>query len=212
MPWQDINLKFFARSSNFNRMLGAVECAKGWLEMMKRKDERDEFVHAERTAQIYLYHLLRNEKPGSVLIKNLESDLISCLFHDIPENINPKIFEYIRVYYGKYINNKVDLLTIGKGISPEIYFSRVFSDLVTGLIKIADRLHNLRNMTFNLGRSEFFSSERLSDQVAETKKFMLPKIKELLKANPKHRNLINEMLKELLYSIRDAEVALGNHV
>lgn len=199
MPWHEIDVKRFAQINDFSKTEKALVCAEEYFRFVKRKDGRDEFIHPYRVAQILIFH--------GVCV---DVALAGGLLHDIPENINYNLIEDIFVGFGEEVGMIVWLLTRREGEDERFYFARIGEDIITILVKMADRLHNLRNMTKNLGSSSFFTKDRLAKQVDETWEFIVPMIVRAIKIGCEYRKVIIEIHEELLRSLADAEWSIIN--
>lgn len=199
MPWHDIDLMGAFSDFNLKKAPEALKCAGEYFESVPRQDGRDGLVHSIRVTQILVFHIIR---AGEVL----DDDLLSAaLFHDVLEDISWEALGDITSSFGEDVGLMVWLMSRKEGSDAKYYFSKIGESKKATLVKLADRLHNLRNMTKNLGLSDFFSKERLYDQVTETKKFIFPLAKRAMGAHPECRKIIEDMYEELLYSVRDAE-------
>ncbi|KKP57755.1 MAG: hypothetical protein UR60_C0033G0011 [Candidatus Moranbacteria bacterium GW2011_GWF2_34_56] len=199
MPWHDIDVEAFAMANNLPKTLRALICAREFFNLVKRKDGRDEFVHSYRVAQILIFHRIFSD------------DILAAgLLHDVPENINLGLLDNIREGFGENIELMVFILTRRENEDIRFYFARISEDSVTILAKLADRLHNLRNMTKNLGKDDFFTERRLSDQIEETWEYLVPMAVRAGEIDCQHREVIVEIHEELLRSLADAEWAMLN--
>lgn len=206
MPWQEIDLMEIFREFNLKKAPEALKCAGEYFEGVPRKDGRDSLVHSIRVTQILAFHILRAGEA-------LDDDLMSASpLHDVLEDISWEALDDIIRSFGDDVGLIVWLMSREEGADTKFYFSKIGEYKKATLLKIADRLHNLRNMTKNLGLFPFFTKERLQDQVNETKKFVFLLAKKAMKAYPECKEIIEDMFEELLYSVRDAEIALGYHI
>jgi hypothetical protein len=208
-PWHFICLRCFTIIGGYNRTFQAIRCAKAHNEGLKRKDERDEFIHLYRTIQIFIFHtIIKFPKIVRRYIghEKLDSIFPAILFHDTPENVSSESFDVI-VDYGEDTNLMVWLLT-KEAETIQYYFPRIEECVWTILIKFADRLHNLRNMTKNLHSARFFSPKRLSNQIKETWEEIIPLTEAAVKCAPELEPIIKDMYKALLDALVEAEFAL----
>ena len=198
-PWHSLPVFETATENNWRKTILALHCAKGWFFSVKRKDKRWEFVHAYRVAQILIFHGIKDDKILAV-----------GALHDVLENISFLMEEKIECAFGKEVSLAVWILSRREGEDEKFYFSRIGEDLVTILVKLADRLHNLRNMTKNLGRGEFFTSERLVNQIEETWEYIVPLAIRAAEIGCEYRQIIIDIHEEIVRSLADAEWAVSN--
>ncbi|MFZ2153947.1 MAG: HD domain-containing protein [Candidatus Moraniibacteriota bacterium] len=198
-PWHRLNVWYFSRQNGFSKTALALKEAQIFFSSIMRKDGRKEFSHAYRVAQILIFHGV------------LEDEIIAAgIFHDLFENISFELWGYLEEDYGEEVALIVWLLSRREGESERYYFARIGEDVITILVKIADRLHNLRNMTKNLGRSDFFTLERLIVQIEETWEYLIPMSVRAAAIGCQYKNSIEEMHEELLRSLADAQWAVDN--
>ncbi|MEF3691928.1 MAG: hypothetical protein V3574_02660 [Candidatus Moraniibacteriota bacterium] len=198
-PWHSLPVFKTATRNNWRKTILALYCAKGWFFSVKRKDKRWEFVHAYRVVQILIFHGIRDDEI-----------LAAGALHDVLENISFLMEEKIECAFGREVSLAVWILSRQKGEDEKFYFSRIGEDLDTILVKLADRLHNLRNMTKNLGKGEFFTPERLIDQIEETWEYIVPLAIKASVIGCEYRKSIIDIHEEILRSLADAEWAISN--
>ena len=199
MPWHEIDVRKFAEVNNLSKTKRALVCAQEFFRFVKRKDGRDEFIHPYRVAQILIFHGIY-----------IDVALTAGLLHDVPENINYGLINDIFSGFGEEVGILVWLLTRRPGEDNSFYFARIGEDILAILVKMADRLHNLRNMTKNLGESSFFTKDRLIEQVEETWEYLVPMIAKAVKIGCQYIEEIIEIHEELLRSLADAEWSIIN--
>lgn len=187
-----------AKDMGWGILFNALHCAKGYYFLKKRKDKRGEFIHSYQVVQILIFHQIFNEKI-----------LVAAAFHDLYEEISFDLYEEIMGGYGEDIAMLVWILSRQEGISNDIYFKRIGENIFTILIKLADRLHNLRNMAKNLGKDEFFTSQRLKIQVEETWEFIIPMVERALKIESIYNEQLREMYLEILGAIIESKIKLS---
>lgn len=218
MPWHFISLEIVSLTGGLDRNLEAIKCSRGWYNLIQRKDGRDEMVHSYRVAQIIIYYtivkfpcIIRKQ----VGMRVLEAVIMAGLLHDIPENIHLKILREIRNSFGAYTSFLVWLLTKKENEPIDTYFSVIETDMWAVIIKLADRLHNLRNMTNNLESAEFFSVKRLHEQIVETQEMLLPVVEKILNHASGHgpivfnyKPIVSAMHKDLLHALANAKNTL----
>ena len=196
-PWHRINVWQFATVNNLPKTLAMLYLIKGIFFRVIRKDGRQEFIHAYRVAQILIFHGVCDDDV-----------LAAALSHDVFEEISFKLETCIEQGFGDKVALHVWILSHRDREDIVFYFARIGEDFDTILIKLADRLHNLRNMTKNLNRWEFFTRERLLNQIEETWEYVVPLAVRAAKITCIHREKIIEIHEEMLRSLADAEKAL----
>jgi (p)ppGpp synthase/HD superfamily hydrolase len=193
-PWHRINVWYFAKQNNLSKTFQSLICAQGFFSITKRKDGRQEFSHAYRVAQILIFHGVSKDEI-----------IAGGIFHDLFENISFNLWTDIESGFGEEVALIVWLLSRRPNENERYYFARIGEDVITILVKLADRLHNLRNMTKNLGKSDFFTQERLKEQIEETWEFLVPMAVKAAEIGCQYQRSIIEIHEELLRSLADAE-------
>lgn len=160
--WTNINVHRIARQNHLFWTLLALKYAKMFHSGMKRKDGRDAFVHPYKVAQILIYYGILDDEV-----------LAAALLHDTLEDVSSAVMDIIRVVFTKRTVDLVKTLTRDKNFPKEVYYREVGRIPSAVLIKLADRLHNLRNQIKNLGRKPWFSRENLNEQTQETIDFVM---------------------------------------
>jgi GTP pyrophosphokinase len=197
MPWHAVDVEKVALENELIKTMKALNCAREFFNLVKRKDGRDEFVHSYRVAQILIFHQI------------LDDDILAAgLLHDVPENINLSLLDNINEGFGINVELIVFILTRIKNENIRFYFARISEDTVTILVKLADRLHNLRNMTKHLEENDFFTRKRLQKQIEETWEYLVPMAVRAAEIGCQYRRAIMEVHEELLRSLADAEFEL----
>ena len=209
MPWHNINVEKFAREMGLKKTLEAIKCSGEYFNSIKRKDGRDGFIHSYRVAQILIYHIKRAGSLGNLIsIKDLDDILTAAFFHDVPEDVSWNALVDIEDSFGELPALFVWVLSRDKNVSDELYFFRIADFIFTALIKLADRLHNLRNMTKNFEKGTFFTKERLNRQIKETWEYIIPMALKAMEHHPEYKVVIIDMYEELLRSLAEAEYVL----
>ena len=199
MPWHKISVFKFARENNSEKTFLALQCVKDWFFSIKRKDGRWEFMHSYRVGQILIFHGV------------LDDDILAAIIlHDVLENISPKLEEIIRCLFGERVALIVWVLSRRPDEDNKFYFARIWEDFDFIICKLGDRLHNLRNMKKNLGKTEFFTLERLQEQIDETWEYIVPLAVKAARISCKYRQVVVEIHEEILRSLADAEWAITN--
>jgi (p)ppGpp synthase/HD superfamily hydrolase len=199
MPWHKIPVWKFAKENNSVKTNRALFWAREILRFTKRKDGRNEFIHAYRVAQILIFHGVRDDRI-----------IAAGILHDVLENISFALLEEIDCAFEEQVALIVWILSRKKGEADKFYFAQIGEDVVTILVKLADRLHNLRNMDKNLGKGKFFTKKRLLGQVEETWEYIVPLAVRAAEIDCEYREMIVEIHEEILRSLADAEWAIAN--
>lgn len=134
----------------------------------------------------------------------------AIILHDTPEDYGTS-FEELETKFGADTSDDVRLLTKeynGHRTMDDEYFAKLSMNPVTSLVKLLDRIHNLKTM------SGVFSIEKQKDYVAETEKWFLPFAKEARRRFPEQelayeqaKFIITTML-SLYNSAHDSDIAL----
>lgn len=192
-----------------------------------------------------LYGILGNAKSSAALLHDVDVILAAALLHDVLEDVkkNPIMMKYIRLRL-KFSNKKVTTadddesiimkylglkfteavvslvatLTKDEKITVMEYCQHIGNRMGAVLIKLADRLHNLRNMIRRLGSTKFFTKERLEEQKDETIQCILKLAywvelyaeKFPTENQAKYLAIAEKMTAELKKTVHLAEVALAD--
>jgi GTP diphosphokinase / guanosine-3',5'-bis(diphosphate) 3'-diphosphatase len=198
MPWTDIDIRLIAAKYRMYKVADAMDLMKGLHKGSFRADGRDYSTHPKKVCQILLYF--------GVLQVVL---LVASLFHDVPEELGEKFLASIKTWFGSDVVRIVDLLTQGKNMTFVKYCSRIATDPRAILIKLADRLHNLRNIIKRIGSSKFFSMERLKEQYIETVEYIVPLAQILIRSDSEYKYTAQSMLDELTVALEEARHILS---
>lgn len=193
--WMNINLKSFAVEKGYRRFAEAlIYCVIGFHWGQWRADGREYVTHPIKLCQILIYFGIIDE-----------DILIAALFHDVPESSNIKILEEIKLYGGD-VSFLVTLLT--RDTDEDFWFdcARILQDYRAVFIKLADRLHNLRNMTKRINTGAFFTKKRLNEQIRETEACIVPMAELAIELFPKYAEKIGAMLDEIYFAIKMAKL------
>lgn len=207
--WHKINVREFSEKRNLKKTLEAEKCAKEYFKGMKTHDKRRKFMHSYRVVQILIHHMERSGVIGVLIsLEDLDIILSAAFFHDVLEDISWKALDDIERSFGEMVALLVWVLSRDEEkFSKDIYFLRIADFIFSAIIKLADRLHNLRNMTKNLGKKDF-PPERLERQINETWDFIVPMAIKVMEQYPEFKPIIDEMYDELLVSLAEAEYKL----
>ncbi|MFA5994279.1 MAG: hypothetical protein WC823_04940 [Parcubacteria group bacterium] len=209
MPWHQIDVSRFCEKKGLKKTLAAQKFAYQLLKTLKTKDERDVFMHSYRLAQILIYHMARAGVIGKLIsIEDLDNILSAAFNHDDLEDVSWNALHDIEYCFGDLVALFVWVLSRDDKTSDVIYFLRIADFIFSALIKLADRLHNLRNMAKNLGINAFFTKERLSRQIEETWRFIVPMALKAMDQYEEYKPIIEDMLEELILVLAEAEYVL----
>lgn len=199
MGWVHIDVKRFAWRHESLRLLFAISMSNIFHYFGMRKDGRKYFTHPEKVCKILIFFNIRDIEI-----------LIAAIFHDVPEEVGTWALFVIDVFFGTRISKTVSCLTRRSGESFQQHTEQVLGDSMAVLIKIADRIHNVRNLTKRCcSEQSFFSLAKLEEQVKETKRFIIPMALMAIGLYPDHAELICKMLRELIRDIGESEILLG---
>jgi len=195
--WIDIDLQTFGELMEYDRFLRALNvCMRSFHQDELRKDGRPYETHPMRVAQILIYFGITDE-----------NSLIAALFHDSPEHIGLKLLDDMSSY-GKEVVAILRLVTRIKGQDFGEYCQGILSNEKAVKVKLADRLHNLRNMVKRIGTDPWFSEPRLERQTKETEKHILPMAETAMVVFPQEAETIAKMAAELRKAVRMAKLIL----
>lgn len=209
MPWHQIDVSRFCEKKGLKKTLKAQKYAYQMFKTLKTKDERNVFMHSYRVVQILIYHMARAGVIGKIIsIEDLDNILSAAFNHDDLEDISWNALFDIEYCFGELVSLLVWLLSRDKKTPDDIYFLRIADFIFSALIKLADRLHNLRNMLKNLGKNAFFTRERLRRQIEETWKFIVPMALKAMGQYDEYKLIIEDMYEELILVLDEAEWVL----
>jgi len=168
--WSEINVARFARDKNLFWLLRAKKWAEMFYEGMYRIDGREEVIHSLKVCQILIFFGIWDDET-----------LAAAFLHDVLENVSKNAIDLLRPNFSKRIVALVEILTKTDEMSVKEYCRLIGNDSFAVLIKLADRIQNLRNMIKNLNSEElttkkakeFFVESRLEEQVQETADFII---------------------------------------
>lgn len=195
--WIRINIQEEGIRAGYLRFITAMSvCIKGFHGDEIRDDGRPFEVHPIKVSQILWFFGIKDE-----------NSLIAALFHDSPENIGKKLLEDISSY-GSEVVEIVRILTRTDGQDFGEYCRGILLNVKAVQIKLADRIHNLRNMTKRIGTGKKFTMKRLRDQVEETEKYIIPMAKDAILFYPANAEIIGHMLEEIIKDVQMAKMIL----
>jgi (p)ppGpp synthase/HD superfamily hydrolase len=160
--WAKIHVLAFARENNLTETLEAVRYAFMFHKGMLRKNGQPAFVHPFRVCQILIFFGIKDD-----------ATLAAALLHDVLEDVSKNAIDVLRGRFSQRVVDLVEILTKTQEMDVKEYCRLIGNNPFAVLIKLADRIHNLRNMIKNLGADEFFSCERLIRQTQETADFIV---------------------------------------
>ncbi|MDP1833878.1 MAG: HD domain-containing protein [Candidatus Moranbacteria bacterium] len=207
--WVDVDVFKFARKNDKPWTLLALRYAKLYFQGMYRKDGRDAFVHAYKVAQILIYFGVWDDEV-----------IAAGILHDILEDVSYAALDVLSQVFPQRTVSLVVIVTKFEGVILAEYFHNISLNPFTVLIKLADRLHNLRNMIKNLDKKHCFNLEKLREQSQETNDFVvrLPYaaiVREKTKASgcpPEYFSAMAAMAGELREAVHLAKVILAGLV
>lgn len=161
----------FAKGKNFAYTMRAVNLAHILHEGQKRKDGTDYVEHVIATGHLLLAH-------------RIDDDIVlaASILHDAIEDTEYTYDKMANDFCDEVVN-LVRLLTKEEGISLDVYFEKIASNVKALAIKAADRTHNISDMV------RAFSIEKMEEYVEETEKYILPQMRIARKMNIEYGDL-----------------------
>lgn len=156
-PWDKIDLMEFARSDKTGLVKKAYKCACGMHRGTLRRDLQFARSHPAKVAKILIYFGVTDP----VIIA-------AALLHDTSEDNHDEVLKIIKKSYPRSVYSVVYGVSRTKKMSKDKHFSLIFRTFKRIILKLADRLHNIRNMTKNLYFNEDFTRNRLINYKKET--------------------------------------------
>ena len=204
--WVNIFVYYFVLKHELGLTMEALLRAKRFFHGMYRKDGRDAFVHAYKVVQILIFYGILNDIV-----------LAAGALHDVVEDLSEATLDILSKVFPEEVISLVLLLTKSECMSLDTYFWRISKKPLAVLIKLADRLHNLRNMIKNLGKYHWARPEKLREQVDETKKHILLLANQAIAHAEKYPtgcpeeyfSIMRKMTDELRDAVHLAEAILG---
>jgi len=226
--WEKIFVFSFIFKHELGLTMEALFKAKRLLQGLYRKDGRDAFVHVYKVAQILIFFGILNDVVLAAgflhdILEDISDATVDILSKIFPEEVlsSEDIFEAILNILSKIFPEEVlslvIVLTKTDGMPLITYFARISKKPLAVLIKLADRLHNLRNMIKNLGKYHWSRPEKLREQVEETKLYVLRLANQAIAHEKKYPNgcpveyfsVMLKMTDMLREEVRLAEAILG---
>lgn len=148
-------LRGFLQAKKYTQALKALTLANIKHQGQVRKSDEPYVSHPIRISNALISLGVDNEKI-----------IILALLHDILEDTNIYPDE-IENKFGLDILKNVQLLTKSKLYNNEEYYYHLSQNPEVGIVKIADRCHNISTMYF-------FSIEKIKEYVQETEDYVIP--------------------------------------
>ncbi len=162
-PWDRVSIKHEIERESTGVVKKAYECARGFHNKTKRDDESAGIRHPVKVFQILLHF-------GVV-----DPDILAAaLLHDAPEDTHEELLATIEEGHGRRVSELVGGVTRLENEKIGKYFKKIRSSPDLIILKLADRLHNLRNMANNLYVNTRFTKARLKRQIFETERWIMP--------------------------------------
>lgn len=157
-------LKGYCKGLGLNNAVKALSFILKHHEGQTRNDGSPYYVHPVKVAS----HLVSLNLFSD--LETLDTLISGAILHDVVEDTDVTLEQLAKVF-NNAIANVVKLLTKYKGISTEIYYNDIKTDLIASLIKIADRCNNVSTMAGVFGKA------RLQKYVKETNEVVKPLIR-----------------------------------
>ena len=169
-------LRYYLQGTGFTLAQEALELALRLHDGTRKDKVTPEWAHP-MTVTLYLTTL------APTFGTQAEHILAASLLHDVLED-KPFTIEEMRLRFGDRVTNTVVALSHKQRLDPEAtrtkddYYSRMYLDPAAGIIKAADRIHNLGSM---IG---VFTPEKQASYVVETRYYILPMLKRSREQHP----------------------------
>ena len=205
--WARVHVLAFAKKNNLKETLEAVRYAFMFHKGEVRKNGQPAFVHPFRVCQILIFFSVKDD-----------ATLAAALLHDVLEDVSKSAIDVLREKFSTRVINLVEILTKTDNMDVREYCRIIGNDPFAVLVKLADRIHNLRNMIKNLNTKEFFTMARLARQTQETADLIikLPYLaifrEKAFPSNcpPSYFMIMNLMAEELRQTIHVSLVVMGD--
>lgn len=162
-PWDNVTLNEVIAQDETGLIEKSCGCSIGIHDKTFRHDGQPARKHPLKVFKILVYYGVYDPYI-----------LAAAFLHDGPEDNSDLLLIIFRDGYPERVYRLVKGVTRLKGMTKQEHFALVDEDFDTIIIKLADRLHNLRNMAKNLYINKKFTKERLRNYVAETIEFVYP--------------------------------------
>lgn len=162
-PWDDVNVIEAIKNDKSGLLSRAYKCSLGFHDKTFRHDGSKGVKHPNKLFKMAVYYE----------IKDINT-LVALWLHDTIEDNDEKLKYDIEMNYPAEVYFIVIGVTRLPKMSDEEHFDFVSKSNERILVKLIDRLHNLRNMVKNLCRNKKFSKKRLKKYIRETEQYVLP--------------------------------------
>jgi (p)ppGpp synthase/HD superfamily hydrolase len=169
-------LRYYLQGTGFSLAQEALELALRLHDGTRKDKVTPEWAHP-MTVTLYLTTL------APTFGRRAEHILAASLLHDVLED-KPFTIDEMRLRFGVEIANTVVALSHKQRLDPEAvrekaaYYARMHLDPAAGIIKAADRIHNLGSMV------GVFTHEKQVGYVWETRQHILPMLKRSREHHP----------------------------
>ncbi len=196
-PWDDVSVQEAFLRDKSGLVQRAHDCSGGMHDNTFRRDGKPVKTHPEKVVKILIYYGIDDP----VI-------LAAGYLHDAPEDVDEKILEEIEAGYPEKVYSIVCRVTKRDGMSLEEHFCLIDADFDSILVKLADRLHNLRNMAKNIYLTKKFTKNRLRKYEAETIKNIYPLGEKIAQSDYKYVKEGENIYLALKEAVRMAEMVL----
>jgi len=136
-------------SANMHKIAKAAKCCEIFhYGQESRGDGTPYSSHPTFVAETIIADLLRNDSSLDLTEDEKTTLICSAYLHDVLED-NPYLsYEDLETIFGTDITQTVFNVTKPKGPKKDLrsYFNKAFSSRLSGIVKLADRLHNLHTL------------------------------------------------------------------
>jgi len=162
-PWDGVSIQEAILADKTGIVGRAYDCSGGMHALEFRQDGKPAKTHPRKVFKIALYFGIRNP-----------FILAGTLLHDTIEDVHKAILELISMGYPPSVYIIVRNVSKTEDMTDEEHFGLIIMHYDSIVVKLCDRLHNIRNMAKNLYLQKKFSKKRLRKYIAETIKFVYP--------------------------------------
>jgi len=174
-PWDGVSI-FEAITKDQSRLVRrSHDCSCGMHAKTYRKDGKPARSHPTKVVKILIYFGVDDPVV-----------LAAAYLHDAPEDVDDQILLLIEEGYPERVFAIVFRVTRTEGMPKEEHFHLIFEDFDSIIVKLADRLHNLRNMAKNVYLNKAFTKKKLHKYVIETEKFIYPLGEKITRSDHKY--------------------------
>lgn len=182
-------LYYWLLGKNYDNSCKALTFAERFHTGLRKDGNTPEFSH-----QIEISHFVRTLPLSE---QYLEQIITLSLLHDVKEDYGISDEELAR-NFGKQTAADVELLTKKfRGVmkSREEYFGALTGNLVPVLMKVSDRIHNIKTMV------DVFTHEKQLQYIEEVETYFLPMLKKTKKQYPEEERAFENVKHVLLTQI-----------